>query len=184
MVFWKSDSLHVDLQDLKQHRTLIIVTAVGLIILGTLALLTTVYTTLGTVLFIGSLLLASGVLQVVQAFDARKWKGFFFHCLLGVLNGVAGALIIYNPVGAALSITLLLGGFFIASGIFRIFAALGGNFYHWGWILANGLMTLLLGILILKQWPLSGFWVIGLFVGIDLIMSGWTMLVLGNSIKK
>jgi len=184
MVFWKNNDLHLDLKDLQKHRTFIIATSIALILLGTLALFTTVYTTFATVLFIGSLLLASGVIQVVQAFSARAWRGFFFHCLLGVLNAVVGGLIIYNPLEAALSITLLLGGFFIASGLFRIFAALGGGFYHWGWVLLNGAVTCLLGFLILKQWPVSGFWVIGMFVGIDLIMSGWTMLMLGTAIKK
>ena len=80
--------------------------------------------------------------------------------------------------------TLIIAIFLIISGIFRIVSALSERFTGWGWVLLNGGVSLLLGLLIYKQWPLSGLWVIGLFVGIDLIFNGWAWIMLSLAMRK
>jgi uncharacterized membrane protein HdeD (DUF308 family) len=78
---------------------------------------------------------------------------------------------------------LILAIFLIFAGIFRIVFALAERFTGWGWVLLNGAVTLLLGLLVYKQWPASGLWVIGLFIGIEMIFNGWAWVMLSFSLK-
>jgi uncharacterized membrane protein HdeD (DUF308 family) len=148
------------------------------ILLGTVAIGASVYATIVTVVFFGWLLLAGGVLSVIHAFWRKQWKGFFLDLATGVLYVVAGFLMVANPTAAAVSLTLLIAMFLLMGGIFRIIVALSGHLEHWGWVMLNGLITAGLGILIWRQWPVSGLWVIGLFVGIEMIFYGWSLVML------
>ena len=148
------------------------------IILGTIAVGASFFATLVTVVLFGWLLLFGGVLSALHAFWRKQWKGFFLDLAMGVLYIVAGLMMVGNPAEAAVTLTLLIAMFLLVGGIFRIIVALSGHFEHWGWVLLNGLITSALGILIWRQWPLSGLWVIGLFVGIEMIMYGWTLVML------
>ena len=91
---------------------------------------------------------------------------------------VVGIIIVANPGAGALVLTLVMAVFFMVAGLFRIITALVTRFPHWGWLLFSGLITLGLGLLIWRQWPLSGLWVIGTFIGIDMIITGWTWIML------
>jgi uncharacterized membrane protein HdeD (DUF308 family) len=86
---------------------------------------------------------------------------------------------IEEPATAAAAVTLMLAAFLFVGGLFRIIAALTERFPHWGWLLLSGVISLLLGILIWRQMPLSSLWVIGTFVGIEMIFSGWSWVALG-----
>ncbi len=154
------------------------------IVLGAIALTSAAFTTLVSIVLLGSILLVSGVMQVIQSLSTRNWHGFFLYTLVGVLNTVVGIIFVTNPGASALSLTLVLATFFMAAGLFKIISALTHNFEHWSWLLLNGLVTLLLGILIVRQWPVSGLWVIGTFIGIELIVSGWTALMLALRVRN
>jgi len=97
---------------------------------------------------------------------------------------VAGFVIIEQPENSAVQLTLIIAFFLIVSGIFRIAFALSERFTGWPWVLLNGGINLLLGLLIYKQWPDSGLWVIGLFVGIEMIFNGWAWIMLAVSIRR
>jgi len=84
----------------------------------------------------------------------------------------------------AVTLTLLLAFFFAISGIAKIIFALAYDPPHRGWIIFNGILSILLGILIWHQWPVSGLWVIGLFVGIDALFTGWSWIILASTIKE
>jgi uncharacterized membrane protein HdeD (DUF308 family) len=169
-----------DIEELRHNWGWLLAMGIGMIVLGVVALGAPIVLTLVTTLFFGWLLLLGGAVQIIHGFWARRWSGFFVHLVTGILAAVVGLLIISSPAAGALSITLLLAAFFIAEGIARIMAALMYRFSRWGWLLAVGMIDLILGILIWTQWPVSGLWVIGLFVGIDLIFYGstWVMLAL------
>jgi uncharacterized membrane protein HdeD (DUF308 family) len=181
---WKQTPLFQDPQAL--HRNWGWVLALGLvsIILGTVALGWSVLATLASVILLGWILLVAGVLEAVHAFWQRKWGGFFLYLLNGILSVVVGLMLVGNPAASAVVLTLLLAMFFMVGGIFRIIASLVMRFPSWGWRLFNGLISLLLGILIWSQWPVSGLWVIGLFVGIDLIFSGWCNVMLALAARR
>jgi uncharacterized membrane protein HdeD (DUF308 family) len=137
--------------------------------------------TLASVVTLGVLLLIAAGAQVGAAIWARGWGQFFLCLLIGVLYAVAGFLAIQYPLAAAEGLTLMLAALFIVGGVFRMIGAVAERFPSWGWVLCNGIVTFLLGIAIWQQWPASGLWVLGLFVGIDLIVNGvtWSVLAVG-----
>ena len=154
------------------------------IVAGTLAVGFAFSATLASVVTLGVLLLIAAGAQTAAAIWARDWSGFFLFLLVGVLYAVAGILSLQHPVLAAEGLTLMLAAAFLAGGIFRIIVALVERFPSWGWVLCNGVITVLLGIAIWQQWPGSGLWVLGTFVGIDLIVNGVTWSVLAVGVRQ
>ena len=155
------------------------------ILLGVIGLGMTFALTVASVLFFGVLILAGGVIQFVQAFKCKGWKGFLWYVLIAVLYIIAGSSVIANPVAASMLFTLLLAGAILAVGIIRIIMALQHRGSKgWGWLLFGGIVALLLGAMIAARWPVSGLWVIGLFVAIELIMNGWTYVFLALAAKE
>lgn len=147
---------------------------VALVILGLLAISFAAFTTLISVIFIGFLLLFSGVLVIIDSFQFWRGRGasFFLQLLMGILYVAVGLMFIFRPQLGSLSLTLFLGILFVILGVFRIFYSLSFGLPRSGWILFSGIITLILGILILAEWPVSGLFIIGLFVGIDLLFLG------------
>jgi uncharacterized membrane protein HdeD (DUF308 family) len=175
-----------NLKDLRDSWFWFVLLGIGLVVLG-LAVLTytgMVWATLATALVLGIFMMAGGLVFIVGAFFTRGWGGFFLSLFAGVLYLAAGFIITSHPVESAIVYTLLLAVFFIVEGLFRIVAALAGAFRHWGWMLVNGVITVLLGVLIWEQWPDSGLYVIGLFLGINLIVNGSTYISLGLRVRK
>jgi uncharacterized membrane protein HdeD (DUF308 family) len=148
---------------------------ISLIVLGSLGLWMSFAMTLATVMLFGALLTVGGAVQLLHAFQLRGWKSVLWHVLIALLYFAAGVVIFTDPVFASLGLTVMLAWILIAVGVLRILMAIqlrpaGG----WAWPLVAGLIAILLGSMILVQWPASGFWVIGLFVAIELIVNGWS----------
>jgi uncharacterized membrane protein HdeD (DUF308 family) len=155
----------------------------ALVVLGTAALGSAVFVSEVAVVFFGLLLLVGGIAQVVSSFWTGHWSGFLVNLLVGLLYIVTGFFIIDAPLEGAVALTLLLAMMFFVSGLFRIVAALTLRFPMWGWSLANGIISVLLGVMIYRQWPASGLWVIGMFVGIELLFAGWTWIMLSLGLR-
>lgn len=157
---------------------------IGLIVLGSLAILFSVISGLISVVLLGILLIGAGIFEGVKASRVRHWNNFFLHLFLAIIYIIGGALIVSSPLVNELFLTLLLAFFFIVSGIARIIFSIFKHVPHRGWLLFNGVITLLLGLLIAYQWPVSGLWVIGTFVGVDALITGWTWIMLSYTVKK
>lgn len=157
---------------------------VALMIVGALAIGSSVIATFATVLVFGILMLLGAIFQVVTALWGRSWRGFFLHLLGGVLYLIAGLFMIENPLEAAQSLTFLIAACLLVGGIFRIGLALAERFEGWGWVLLNGVISVILGVGIWRQWPLDGVWVIGLFVGIEMLFSGLSWVMLGLAVRS
>jgi uncharacterized membrane protein HdeD (DUF308 family) len=149
-----------------------------LIVLGLIAIGASVVATLATMVFVGFLMLVAGILQTLYAIAMRKWSGFFLDLLAGVLYTVVGALIVAHPGSTAVALTLMIAIFLILGGVFRIVTALTVNYQNRIWLGLNGVINLLLAFIILSSWPVSGLWVIGLFIGIDMLFNGWSLVML------
>jgi uncharacterized membrane protein HdeD (DUF308 family) len=154
---------------------------IALVLLGILAIVRSVAATVVSMLFFGWLLVIAAGIEIVQAIMVGKWAGLFHHWVGAILFGVVGALIVWRPMVTAEILTLLMGAFFLVAGVFQLVTPFVVSLPDWGWHALNGLITLVLGILILAQWPVSGLWVIGLFVGIELVFYGgaWILVALG-----
>jgi len=154
-----------------------------LVILGILAIGSSFFVTMMTVAVIGVFLMVGGILQVINAFYTGRWSGFLLHVILGILYLVVGFMLLDAPMLNAITLTFLLASFFIVIGLFRMIGALTTHFPGWGWTLFNGVVTFLLGVLIYKHWPSSGLWVIGLFVGIEMVFAGWYWIMFASGLR-
>lgn len=163
--------------DLRRNWGWLLVLGICLLILGILAVLDSLLATVVSMIFFGWILVIAGIVEGVQTFRHRGSGHLFLHLLNAVLSIVVGALLLWHPMAGAVVMTLLLAVYFTVAGIFRIVAAFSARVPGWGWALFNGIVTLILGILIWAQWPVSGLWVIGLFIGIDLIVVGWSQIM-------
>jgi len=170
--------------EVREHSTWFLVMGIALIVIGTIAMSSAVVMTIVSVLFLGWLLIFGGLFEVIHGFARRRWSGFFVNLLGGVLYAVAGIAIVSNPHVAAITLTLLIAMILIAAGAFRLFIAFATPMHHRGWLIFNGAISILLGVSIWDSWPLSGLWVIGLFVGIDMIFDGWTEVMLALSVRR
>jgi uncharacterized membrane protein HdeD (DUF308 family) len=155
-----------------------LVLGIVLIVLGVVAMGSVFVMTIASVFFFGWILIVGGVMEVVHAFWHKRWGGFFLDLLTGILYVVAGWMMVTNPQESAILLTLLIAMFLVFQGVFRIVAALAARYPHRGWVLLDGIVSLLLGILIWRRWPVSALWVIGLFVGIEMLLNGWSLVML------
>ncbi|QDU56774.1 HdeD family acid-resistance protein [Aeoliella mucimassa] len=162
----------------------LLILGVVLVLGGVAAIATPLLATVGVVSLLGILMIVAGVAQIVSAFHCRGWEGVLLHLLVGILYSVTGFFVLENPGKGAAGLTLLMAAFFLAAGIIRIVVALKERFPGWGWTLLNGAVTVLLGLIIWRQFPESALWVIGLLVGIDLMMSGWAWIMFALVFRK
>ena len=157
---------------------------IALVLIGVLAIARAVAATVVSMLFFGWLLVIAAGIEIVQAIMVGKWAGLYHHWLGAILFGVLGALIVWRPLVSAEILTLLMGAFFLVAGLFQVITPFVVSLPEWGWHVLNGIITLVLGILILAQWPVSGLWVIGLFVGIELIFYGGAWIALALKLRS
>lgn len=153
-------------------------------LLGLVAISASVFVTLFSVVLAGFALLVAGIVQIVHGVSAREWKGVFLSLLLGILYSVTGLVCLSNPAASAISLTLLIGAFCLTVGLFRIIVSLFLRFLQWEWVFFNGIVTFILGLAIITQWPASGLWIIGLFIGVDILLAGLSLIVLSLSVRR
>jgi uncharacterized membrane protein HdeD (DUF308 family) len=158
---------------------------IALLVLGTLGLLMSFAMTLATVMLFSALLILGGGFQLIGAFQFAGWKSRAAHIAMSLLYIVAGTLIYADPILASVAFTLLLAASLVAVGALRVVSALHlRGVTGWGWSMLAGLVTVLLGAMIAAQWPASGYWVIGLFVAIEMIMNGWSCVLIALAARR
>ncbi len=176
--------LRHELEAIRGNWGWILALGIILIVVGTLAIAMPFAGSLASIVVLSSLLIVGGIAQLVGAFWTRDWSGFFLSLLMGILYLVTGVVFLRHPVDTLQFITLLLACALMISGLFRIIGSLASQFPQWGWVLVGGIINLLLGIYIYSQWPLDSLIILGLFVGIDMIFTGWTWVALALAVKN
>lgn len=173
------------LEPLRAKSGWIIALGVVYIIAGIIALGSVVLATVATVFVVGIMMVIAGVAEVINAFQIKTWGRFLLWLLLGALYIVAGFITFENPLLAAAILTLFLGIALIASGIMRIVLAFSMQaVMPWIWVLLSGVITLLLGLVIVAHWPVSSLYILGLFLGIDLVLAGASWIGIGLGLKR
>jgi uncharacterized membrane protein HdeD (DUF308 family) len=163
------------LQSFRDHWVLFLVEGIVLVVLGLLAILVPAFATLAVAILIGWLFLISGVVGLITTFMARQAPGFWWAIISGVLGIAAGIILLMRPVSGAISLTLLLIAFFVIEGVATILYAmehkneLSGR---WGWMLASGVIDLVLAVMIFAGLPSTAAWALGLLVGINMLFGG------------
>ena len=160
-------------------------TGIVLIVFGIIAIATPAVTGTAVTLVIGGVLLISGLVQLVQGWRAESWSSKLLPLILGLVTALCGMGVLAHPLLGLKFLTLLLIVFFVVEGIWKIIASFGFRpASGWLLILTSGVISLVLGLLIWKQWPVSGLRAVGILVGIDLLMTGVSMIALAITVRR
>ncbi len=181
-------SINSDLSDL--HRGvkaalsarwgLLMFEGVALIVLGVLAVAAPFFATIAVEIYIGWLFLIAGIVGLVAMFYADDVAAFLWTLVTAALSLGLGVLLLYKPVAGTVTLTLALTAFFAAEGVFQIATSIAYRKVlpkTWGWLLASGVCDLILVAIIVYSWPLSAAWTLGLLAGVNLLTSGWAMVM-------
>ena len=155
-----------------------------LTVCGVAAVIIPPLTALLAVVILGIALMIAGIATIIASLWAGKWSGTMVQLLVGILYLVIGFMITEKPLQVAGVLTLFIAAFCIVVGIFRTVSALSLRYPYWGWSLLNGMITLLLGLIIYRQFPASAIWVLGLLIGLELFFHGWTWIMIALAVKK
>jgi uncharacterized membrane protein HdeD (DUF308 family) len=150
-----------------------------LIILGIVAIVQPTASTIFAESWFALILVCAGAAKLAYAFQTREQEGFVWKLLLSILYTATGVMLFFNPFKGILTLTLLLGSFLLAEGAFELILAfrLRGQ-QNWTSVLVNGIITLLLGAMIWFQWPFDAPWLIGTLVGVSVLFTGISRVML------
>jgi len=157
---------------------------IGELILGGVASVNLMAASLASVLVIGATMAVAGIFQIVHAFSMHGLRGFLFWLLAGIVYAAAGAIILYDPVLASFTLSLVVCVFLVAAGAMRMWA--GFNMRPaagWRWIVAAGVLTFCVGIILAAAWPGIGLWLLGAMLVVDLVFQGWGLIAFGLALK-
>ncbi len=162
-----------------KHWVLFLVEGILLTVLGMLAILLPAVASLAATLIFGWILLLSGGMGLVTTIRARRAPGFGWSLLSALIGLVAGVLLLARPVPGTLSLTAVLIAFLMAEGVVSIFYATEhrkGFSAGWGWMLASGLLDLVLAVILLAGLPGTAVWALGVLLGVNMIVGGAALI--------
>lgn len=160
-----------------KHWGLYLFEGILFVLLGILAIALPGFFTLGLELLIGWLFIISGIIEGYRYFKTHDIPGHTASILSAILYLIIGVLLLVYPLAGILSLTMLLTVFFILEGIAKVYLAFKLKpLRHWGVLLFNGIIALIMAAIIIGGWPLSAVWVIGLLVGINMLFFGFSLI--------
>lgn len=178
-------SLGTHLVPLRRNWGWLMAEGIVLIILGVLGLGAVALLSLASAIWFGAMIFVGGVVVLIDAFRHQGWRSRLWHILIGALYLAVGVMTFVNPLLATASLTLLVGAALVATGVLRLIVALQNRqLPYWTWVALSGVLSLLLGGMILMQWPGSSLWVLGTFLAIELIFQGWAAIALARAIRS
>jgi uncharacterized membrane protein HdeD (DUF308 family) len=143
------------------------------IIAGCIAIASPIIASLAAAAVFGAVLILTALIQLIHVFKARAWPRHAWYGLGGVLYAIAGLMVALNPIGGAVALAVLIAVLFIADGVLRImFATAARPIAGWGWLIAAGIGSIVVGAFLLIGWPADALWIVGLLLGINLIFTG------------
>lgn len=175
------------LRSLRTHWGWLLTLGILFIILGIIGLGMTVGLTMVSIIFFGILLIIAGISHIIYVFKYKNWRSIIWQALIAIFYILGGCVILYDPLLGSMIITAILAGVFIIIGITRIVMAFSLRAFSSGskgWLFLAGLVSLFLGIILLAQWPVSGLWFIGLFIAIEILMTGWSYIIMALALRK
>jgi uncharacterized membrane protein HdeD (DUF308 family) len=162
-----------------------IAVAILFIVLGMFAIIEPGIAAIGITLLVGWLLVFGAVFHFIAAFKGGGAPHVIFQVLVGLLYILGGVYFLTHPIMGPAALTLLLAGIFLAEGVIEVISYFRHKVHSAsGWLLLNGIITILLGGLIWFHWPSSTDWAIGILVGVNLLMTGFSRLMFGLAIRK
>jgi uncharacterized membrane protein HdeD (DUF308 family) len=171
--------------DLRKAGGRTVAVGVVLIALGVLSLAAPLVTGIAVALLVGAALLIAGVAMAADAWRGRAFGTGVGDFLWALLFAFAGLLVLLHPLMGLAFLTLLLASLFFVAGVWKSMAA--WRFRPrpgWGLLLTSGIVSLVLGVMIVASWPVSGTWAVGTLVGVELLFDGWSLVSLGAAMRE
>ncbi|MGC4113257.1 MAG: HdeD family acid-resistance protein [Myxococcales bacterium] len=155
-----------------------------MMVVGVLALASTAWTGIASIIYFGVLIAASGIAEIVHALRVRRSGGPVQYLLGGILSVVVGVLMAARPGAGLVATTLLLIGYFFVSGLFRVVSSVIDRYAHWGYDFAYGLCALVLGVVLAANFPVTALWLVGTLVGLEIIFRGAALMAGGLALRQ
>jgi uncharacterized membrane protein HdeD (DUF308 family) len=172
-------------QEIARHWGWFLTLGILLVLIGMAAIAFPFLSTIAAKIAIGWIFLVAGVVDVFHAFYVKRWAGFFWNLLIGLLYLVAGAWLAFFPLTGILTLTIIIAALFIAEGIMKLIMGFRVRHHEGsGWVVFSGLVAIVAGFLIALNLPASAVWALGLLAGINLLFSGWSFIYLALSGKR
>jgi uncharacterized membrane protein HdeD (DUF308 family) len=178
------DRLVAGIEKIRNSWGWFLVLGIALAVLGLCCVAFAVTATFATVFAFGWLLLISAVFQLVHAFRTGTWSGALLNLLGALFRGFTGFLLIRYPLMGAEALTVVLASFLIVTGVFRAIASGMVKLPRWGWGVFSGVITAVLGLILLAQMPISGVWFIGFAIGVDSIFDGIATIAFAAAVHR
>ena len=172
-------------ESIKRHSLWYMLQGILMIVAGVAALVFPLFSSVAIVLLLGWLLIISGVLQGISLIGASNVPHYWLQLISVVLSIVIGFMFLNDPGGGLAALTMLLVIFFIVGGMARIvFALTIRPFQDWGWVLASGIVGVLLGVYLFANLPLTAAWLLGLLFGVQLLCEGAALTYMTWNVRK
>lgn len=172
-------------RDVARHWGWFLALGILLVVLGIVAIAFPFLSTIAAKIALGWLLLIAGIGEVIHSFYVKRWAGFLWNLLIGLLYVVVGFWLAFFPLTGILTLTIVLAALFIADGIMEIAMGFRVRPHEgWGWLIFSGLIAIAAGLLIALNLPSSAVWALGLLVGVKLLVSGWSFIFLALSGRR
>jgi uncharacterized membrane protein HdeD (DUF308 family) len=163
----------------REHWKAFLIEGIVLVVLGLAAMIVPPLASLAVTIFLGWMFLISGIVGLAMTFWARQMPGFWWSLISAALAVLAGLILLAQPVQGTLTLTIVVGAYFLAEGVATIMYALEHRrelSQRWQWLLVGGIMDLLIAAIIITGLPGSALWAVGLLVGINLLFGGATLI--------
>ena len=172
-----ADRLEEFSESVSEYRSWFMILGGALILLGIVAVIFPMMTTIAVKVFLGWIILIGGLVTAFHAFSTQKWSAFFYNLMVGLLYVLVGGWLAFLPLSGVITLTVMLASLFIIQGVLQ--AALAFRLKPrdgWAWILVAGIIAILAGIMLISGLPSTAAWAIGFLAGISLISTGWAYL--------
>lgn len=172
-------------REIARHWGWFLALGILLVLIGMAAIAFPFLSTIAAKIAIGWVFLIAGVVDVIHAFYVKRWAGFLWNLLIGLLYILAGGWLVFFPLTGILTLTIVIAALFLAEGIMEVIMGLRMRPHEgWGWVIFSGLVAIAAGLLIALSLPESAVWALGLLAGINLLFSGWSFIYLALSGKR
>lgn len=171
----------------REHWKAFLIEGIVLVILGLAAMILPPLASLAVTIFLGWMFLVSGIAGLAMTFWARQMPGFWWSLISAALAVAVGVILLLQPVQGALTLTIVVGAYFLAEGVATIMYALAHRrelSERWSWLLIAGIMDLLIAFVIIAGLPGSALWAVGLLVGINLLFGGASLIGMALAARK
>lgn len=174
-----------DVEVLRSKWVWMLLAGIAMIAFGIFAAVNVMYATVASILVIGAMMIVAGITEIIHAFQVKTWKQSIIWTLVGVLYVISGFLAFLNPLLASAALTLFFACSVIAAGIFRIVTGFQiRQEPNWGWLVAAGVLTLIVGLILLAGWPVNSLWILGFLLALDLTFHGVSLVMFALALRS